>query len=291
VINRMDIRNHLVEDKHYALVPVPVIEMLARAGLSGTQMSIYMLHWSAGHISGDWKSTIAVSVLVDRLCVSRATVQRAYRGLVKKGMIRRALGEVGSYDIPEVEVLIPDELKDALTGAPSRRKTRQAATQNVTPIQSTVQVAAAKMPETQIDDPEPFTQRYKEQQQRLHTVECEHTPEPRMDRLKSSSQDALEKFKAMWASGDLLAFRKIHPKYAYKVRSAISEIAPRELVVDLWHQVMYSIERGNLSGRNVPHAFNTAMWLLRRGAWTKPITMPGDWRWSYTPSRTATCQM
>ncbi|NLC21094.1 MAG: hypothetical protein GX771_04190, partial [Halomonadaceae bacterium] len=151
----MDIRNQLVEDKHYALVPVPVIEMLARAGLSGTQMSIYMLHWSAGHIAGDWKSTIAVSVLIDRLKVSRATVQRAYRGLVKKGMIRRAIGELGSFDIPEVEVLIPEDLQDKLLSAPSRRKAQSTSTERVgAPNAPAPHVVAS---EVELDNPEPHT--------------------------------------------------------------------------------------------------------------------------------------
>jgi len=118
-----DIRHELVETKHYLCAPYPLLEYLCKLQLTASQLVIYLLHWGAGQINGDWTSQLAVSLVARRAACSEATVKRAYSRLIELGLLRRTAAPKrmhGNRAITVTEVVLPDSVHEHMRSAPNR---------------------------------------------------------------------------------------------------------------------------------------------------------------------------
>lgn len=119
----IDIRNELIENKHYLCAPYPLLEYLCKLQLTTSQLVIYLLHWGAGQINGDWTSQLAVSFVASRASCSEATVKHAYNRLIELGLLRRTPAPKrmrGNRAVTVTEVLLPDHVHEHMRATPNR---------------------------------------------------------------------------------------------------------------------------------------------------------------------------
>lgn len=112
-----DIRDVLCQEKHFMYLPAPLLTYLCSLRLKSSELAVYLIHWGAGRINGNWESQLTLSLVARKASYSEATVKRAYSILVKAGLIRRTRT---GRNITTTEVLIPPAAEAQLRAQPNR---------------------------------------------------------------------------------------------------------------------------------------------------------------------------
>ncbi len=249
-----DFRDELTQTKHYLCVPDPLLAYLCTLDLTVKQLVIFLLHWSAGHINGNWKSQLAVALVARKAACSEATVKRAYSKLAKLKLIRRLQGaskRSGERTITVTEVLVPEGATDFLASSQNRAP----ATKHFT--------AQAELREQSM-------------------VRGERCPSPSTNGLDGQGRDRRDDLRiaAKQHNSRIECTRIIPNRLAEALRSEVSKLMdtaePAE-VERTAREMLWSIAYGQLlQVENIHIAKNAALKMLREGRWSTPKGMPGS---------------
>lgn len=293
----MDIRKQLSNSKHFISLPLPLFHYLCKLEITQAQERVFMLHWFEGQMRGDWKSELPISSVAKRLSMSSATVKRAYKALGEMGLILRhdqgrcKLNPMRSA-VTVTEVTIPDNAIDELMMSPNRQKTLST---NENETNKECEVAIVNNNTFKQDSSPKYESLQDDDEINLfgnHSFNVEHE-EPSYheiyedvktnEEVKNKIKHSEEKPKRSITSMILEAFgeqRKLTISFASRVKSELSKLFSGQELERMWHQVLWSIQEGNLAGFHVSKSKNIALKLLRTKRWTEPKNMPCGWKWS-----------
>jgi hypothetical protein len=71
--------------------------------------------------------------------------------------------------------------------------------------------------------------------------------------------------------------RRLSPLEAARLRKSVLTLVPMPASIDVFRQVLWSVEEGALRRFEARLAVNIALKKIREGAWTKPNRMPPNW--------------
>ncbi len=241
-----DFRNELTDTKHYLCVPAPLLAYLCTLDLTSKQLAIFLLHWGAGQINGNWTSKLAVTLVAELASCSEATVKRAYSKLIKFKLIRRTpapKSHSGNRDITLTEVLIPDHTHENMRSAPNR-------------------TCVAKGHSLDTD--------------KIGATPTAHGKEayPNSSENSKHGTNAVATLKKQ-GSG----IRRLNElnRYVPLLNQKITEIPGISEPPRIMQEVIWSIAYGQFSKENIKKSINIALKLLRNKRWKTPHHMPVNW--------------
>lgn len=312
-----DPRDVLVQDKYYTHLPDPLLDWLIRARIPDSAKRVFLAHWRAGQINGDWCSEIPLKALAAQCQLDVSTVTRAYQLLARHGLIRRQdpgrdPARPFQQAVALTEVRLPRELVQKLDQYPNRRTQEVRSGGSASPRESSAAPAAPGVPVPEIASADPFSglslrERTKTLNRliermsaaervryhdavRLFQATITFDPE---SRLSAEEQRTVLQLLSRMAKASLANAAAPRPG----VPTGRSEPQPRRLsaleiarlrrdlqaargtsdVDELLREVLWSVEEGALSRFAPLHATRIALKKIREGAWSRPNRMPPQW--------------
>jgi len=288
----MDVRNTITNEKHYIHVPLPLLSYLCSLKLSQTHEHVFLLHWGAGQMNGDWKSQMPISSVAKTLCISESSVKRAYRELAAVGLVKRYSQGRSSTDrmrsdVTITEVFIPDAAVADMLNTPNRAPARsavQAAEAAVEQTSKTARRSPAKAPLYEpIDADDVLSVAFSSSTTLGNDEEAlQQASEPLPASTGQSLTDESVAHREMIRGALGCAHEKggrVDSRFAVRLRNALRDRLDDSVVGKVWNQMLWSISYGSLSFKHPTHAFNVALKLLKQSRWTTPFGMPDGWEW------------
>jgi len=321
--NERDVRTQLSREKYFSLRPKPLERWIWQQGIPQAAERVFWVHWEEGMRRGDWCSELALRLVARECAVDTSTVTRAYQALRRLGLIRR---EDPGRD-PEnpfrqavaiTEVLVPRELLQNLARYPNRCKSAAAGAGLGSPVgapaltgnQAPVAPEPQKTPALGRMESKALMAKLSEPERRefflasrdrrtamAFDVQTALLPEERgsvlelLARISSSAPAAATPPAAVRAVTNQPVYaknRQLSPLEAARVRASVLGVSAPNEEVELFRQVLWSMEEGALRRFDPRLALNIALKKIREGAWTRPNRLPPNW---LAHARTETCSV
>lgn len=244
-----DFRNELCQTKHFLCVPDPLLAYLCSLKLTVNQLVIFLIHWSAGQINGNWKSQLTVALVARKASCSEATVKRAYSVLAELGLVRRT--ECSRGGILTTEVLIPTDAEEQLRAKPNRSGAKKGKQPSASPLKA-------------ISD-EDGLYKHDDPDARKPPHKNPDSPIKAKDNGKRFHQEFSE---------------SLATELAKKIIDCVGEQRARRI----WHEMLWSISHGHHHKQDMHprHKMNCVLKLLNMGEWSTPNDMPLNWEWKHS---------
>lgn len=288
----MDVRNTITNEKHYIHVPLPLLSYLCSLKLSQTHEHVFLLHWGAGQMNGDWKSQMPIASVAKTLCMSESSVKRAYRELAAVGLVKRysqgrSTTDRMRSDVTITEVFIPDAAVADMLSTPNRAPARAVAQAAEAAVAKTCE-ASPKLPAKAplyepLDADDVLSVAFPPDGAQCHAEGHQHRASaPGQPPVEESLTEASIAHREMLRGALGSAHEKggrVDSRLAVRLRNALRNRLDDSVVGKVWNQMLWSISYGSLSFKHPTHAFNVALKLLKQSRWTTPFGMPDGWEW------------